>query len=129
MKHEIAMLMTDEQVDEYAASLGIDVSGCKTKAEKIKKAEARREHVATVNVIGLRIKVTSKRIHDLRFMEKYEGSENTNSNRESFIRDLVGDEQMKEIREACTDDDGTVDADGYLVVLNAINQADELKNF
>ena len=129
MKHETMMLMTDAQVDAYAALLGIDVDGCKTKAKKVEKREERRERVATVDVIGLHISIPIKRIHDKRLMDKYTGKAHTNMELESVIRDMVGDEQMEEIREVCTDEDGTVDADGYLVVLDAINRSDELKNF
>ena len=129
MKHETMMLMTDAQIDAYAGLLGIDVDGCKTKAEKVAKIEERRERVATVDVVGLHISIPIKRIHDKRLMEKYAGKAHTNEELESVIRDMVGDEQMEEIREAGTDEDGTVDADGYLVVLDAINRSDELKNF
>lgn len=123
------MLMTDAQIDAYAGLLGIDVDGCSTKAEKVAKIEERRERVATVDVVGLHISIPIKRIHDKRLMEKYAGKAHTNEELESVIRDMVGDDQMEEIREVCTDEDGTVDADGYLVVLDAINRSDELKNF
>ncbi len=123
------MLMSPEQLDGYARMLGFDVSGSKTVAEKVEAIEERRERVATVDVMGLSVTVPMKRLHDKRLMDKYAGGISTNSEMESFIADLVGDEQMRAIRDLVTDDDGTVDADAYALVLGAINTADELKNF
>lgn len=129
MRHTTLTLMSDEQLDAYARLLGFDVGGCGTKAEKIEEIESRRERVATVDVAGLAVTIPMKRLHDKRIIDRYGGVKLTNSGLESFIRDLVGDEQMGAIRDLCTDEDGTVDADGYLMVLNAINRSDELKNF
>lgn len=129
MKRSTLLRMTPEQLDGYARMLGFDVSGHETVEEKADAIEARRERVATIDVAGLSLTVPMKRLHDKRLIDKYKGGIKTNSDLESFIRDLVGDEQMDAIRVLVTDEDGTVDADGYLLVLNAINISNELKNF
>lgn len=129
MKRSTLLRMTPEQLDGYARMLGFDVSGHETVEEKADAIEARRERVATIDVAGLSLTVPMKRLHDKRLIDKYKGGIKTNSDLESFIRDLVGDEQMDAIRVLVTDEDGTVDADGYLLVLNAINTSNELKNF
>lgn len=123
------MLMSPEQLDDYAHLLGLDVSGIATVGEKIEEIESRRERVATVDVAGLSLTVPIKRLHDKRLMDKYKGKVVTNSDLECFVADLLGDDQMQAVRELCTDEDGTVDAEGYLLVLGAVNGADELKNF
>ena len=129
MKRSTLLRMTPEQLDGYARMLGFDVSGHETVEEKADAIEARRERVATIDVAGLSLTVPMKRLHDKRLIDKYKCGIKTNSDLESFIRDLVGDEQMDAIRVLVTDEDGTVDADGYLLVLNAINTSNELKNF
>ena len=108
MKRSTLLRMTPEQLDGYARMLGFDVSGHETVEEKADAIEARRERVATIDVAGLSLTVPMKRLHD---------------------KSLIGDEQMDAIRVLVTDEDGTVDADGYLLVLNAINTSNELKNF
>ncbi len=123
------MLMSPEQLDDYARLLGFDVSGCASKDEKVEEIESRRERVATIDVAGLSLTVPMKRLHDKRIMDKYKGGVKTNSRLEEFISDLLGEEQMQAVRDLCTDEDGTVDAEGYLMVLSAVNQSDELKNF
>lgn len=129
MKHSTMMLMSPEQLDDYARLLGFDVSGCVSKDEKVEEIESRRERVATIDVAGLSLTVPMKRLHDKRIMDKYKGGVKTNSRLEEFISDLLGEEQMQAVRDLCTDEDGTVDAEGYLMVLSAVNQSDELKNF
>lgn len=129
MKRSTLLRMTPEQLDGYARMLGFDVSGHETVEEKADAIEARRERVATIDVAGLSLTVPMKRLHDKRLIDKYEGGVKTNSELEDFISDLLGEEQMQSLRDACTDEDGTVDADGYMVLLESINAAEELKNF
>lgn len=129
MKRSTLLRMTPEQLDGYARMLGLDVSGHETVEEKADAIEARRERVATIDVAGLSLTVPMKRLHDKRLIDKYEGGVKTNSELEDFISDLLGEEQMQSLRDACTDEDGTVDADGYMVLLESINVAEELKNF
>lgn len=129
MKRSTLLRMTPEQLDGYARMLGLDVSGHETVEEKADAIEARRERVATIDVAGLSLTVPMKRLHDKRLIDKYEDGVKTNSELEDFISDLLGEEQMQSLRDACTDEDGTVDADGYMVLLESINVAEELKNF
>lgn len=129
MKHSVILKLTDEQLSEYAQTLGIDISGIESKDEKVKEIESRRDRKAVINILGLRVTVPMKRLHDKRILDKYAGAVQTNTELESFIRDLIGDKQVDAILKACTDDDGTVDADAYLMALRAINSSDELKNF
>lgn len=129
MKRSTLLRMTPEQLDGYARMLGLDVSGHETVEEKADAIEARRERVATIDVAGLSLTVPMKRLHDKRLIDKYEGGVKTNSELEDFISDLLGEKQMQSLRDACTDEDGTVDADGYMVLLESINVAEELKNF
>lgn len=129
MKRSTLLRMTPEQLDGYARMLGLDVSGHETVEEKADAIEARRERVATIDVAGLSLTVPMKRLHDKRLIDKYEGGVKTNSELEDFISDLLGEEQMQSLRDACTDEDGTVDADGYMILLESINVAEELKNF
>lgn len=129
MKHDYLVAMSDKELNDYADVIGIDITGIADHAAKIDEIESRRNRVATVRVCGLELHIPIKVLHDKRLIDKYADGVLTNTKLENFIHDLVGDKQMEAIRERCTDEDGTVDADGYLFVLNAINESSELKNF
>lgn len=128
MKHEYLVQMSDKELDAYGSTLGVDVSGIADHAGKVDEIESYRGRSATVRVMGLEITVAMKRLHDKRLMDEYGGKPLTNSVLEGFVAALVGEDQMQAIRERCTDDDGTIDADAYLTALTLINRADELKN-
>ncbi|MGR1083939.1 hypothetical protein ACUYFE_07925 [Olegusella massiliensis] len=129
MRHDYLVAMSDKELDGYADVMGIDVTGIADHAAKIDKIESTRNRIATVRACGLELHIPIKVLHDKRLIDKYADGALTNTKLENFIYDLVGDKQMEAIRERCTDEDGTVDTDGYLFILNAINESSELKNF
>lgn len=129
MRHETLARMSEVQLDAYADLLGIDTRNIDGVDAKVDEIESRRGRVAEVGVLGITVTIPMKRLHDRRIMDRYSGKAMTNSTLEDFIRDLVGDDQMDAIRDACTDEDGTVDSEALLYAYTCINGADELKNF
>lgn len=123
------MSMSERQLDAYALVLGIDVSGLATREEKVALIEERRERVADVDVLGMRVAIPVKRLHDKRLTDKLNGVAVSDEVLVAILEEIVGPDQMALIEERCTDEDGTVDTDAYALAIAEITNSDELKNF
>lgn len=129
MRREILYSMGEDELDEYASTLGIDTrkaKGAKAKADLI---EGKRERVAEVEAMGITVSIPIKRMHDKRITDKLNGKRLTDAQFDKLMMDLLGKEQYAAICEHVTDDDGTVDVDALGYILSKVVHSDELKNF
>ena len=67
--------------------------------------------------------------HDLRFTQLINKPDRTDDETEAAMAMLLGEEQMGALREAATEDDGTVDQDALAFAYMRVLSSDELKNF
>lgn len=121
--------MTADELDEYAKVLGFSAKACKTAADKAAMIERRRSRTATVSVLGMDFDILIKRAHDKRVSDAMARVGSSDGAAEEALALLLGDEQMADLVEACTDDDGTVDVDAMGLAYVKIVTSDELKNF
>lgn len=128
MKREILSTLNKKELDQYAATLGLDTSDMGTVAEKVDAIDEARGHVAKIRAMGMTLTIPIKRIHDLRITTRLSGSKSDDELMD-IAKDILGDEQMQAVYDHCTDDDGTVDAEAVSVILANIVTSDKLKNF
>ena len=130
MRHEVMMEMSLEQLDQYGMACGIDVSGKKTKAQKVALIEERRARVAEVDAVGMTLHVPVRAMHDKRVTDLLdrEGSI-TESDADWLMAALLGEEQYKALIEHCTDEDGVIDVTAVGLAFATIVRSDELKNY
>lgn len=82
-----------------------------------------------VSVLGVDLRVPVRAAHDLRFTQLVSKPDRTDDDIETAMTMLLGEEQMGALREAATEDDGTVDQDALAFAYARILSSDELKNF
>ena len=129
MNPEYMARMSASELDEYGAALGIEMRPAKTKDDKRRLIERRRGRVAVVRALGIDFEIPVKRARDRRLSGLVGKPDATDADMESAMRLLLGDEQMAELAEACTEPDGTVDVDAMAAAYVRIVTSDELKNF
>lgn len=130
MKHEVMMEMSLDQLDQYGRACGIDVSGKKTKAQKVALIEERRARVADVDALGMTLHVPVRAMHDKRVTDLLdrEGAL-SEADADWLMVALLGEEQYKALIERCTDDDGVIDVSAVGLAFATIIRSDELKNY
>lgn len=121
--------MSAKELDEYAQALGIVSKAAKSKQDKISLIERRREKIATVRALGIDFEIPIKRAHDKRVSELLGKDGRTDAETEEAMRLLLGDEQLEELANACTEDDGTIDVSAMGVAYVRILTSEQLKNF
>lgn len=122
-------LMSAEEVDEYGRVIGVDTSSVRSADDKARIIEARRERAVTVRAVGVELTVRKKALSDKRVTDLLaRGTGRTDAETEELMRLLVGDRQMDELVEACTDEDGTVDNAALALAFVKVMTSNELKN-
>lgn len=128
MRTSVMQEMTTDELDNYAAVLGVNIEAAKTKAQKIQTIVQARERTAQVSVYGTKFTIAIKTLHDKRVTDKV-NSAKTDADYEECGKLILGDKQYNKLVALCTDDDGTIDTDALGTALVRIFNADELKNF
>lgn len=128
MRTSVMQEMTTEELDSYAAVLGINLEAAKTKAQKIQTIVQARERTAQVSVYGTKFTIAIKTLHDKRVTDKVTNAK-SDADYEECGKLILGDKQYGKLVALCTDDDGAIDTDALGTALVRIFSADELKNF
>ena len=128
MNKEYLLKMSDEELAGYMKMLGISSKATKTREAKIELIERRRAKTETIDVLGIPIEVSVKKLRDRRVLDAYQAA-TTDAQMEAVARQIIGDEQMDALAVAATDEDGTVDVDalGYAIATSLTNK--KVKNF
>lgn len=129
MRKEVLETLSAEELEGYAAVIGVDVSNVKTKKARIAKIVEARERTADINALGMTLTVPIKKLHDKRVTDRLNGGIVGDEELMEIMAAILGEDQLAKIEAHCTDDDGTVDVDAYGVILAAVVNSDELKNF
>lgn len=130
MKPEYLRQMSREELDQYASIAGYDLGKARSVDAKVSAIEEAREHVATVKVLGgLEVEIPISRMHDKRLSDLLAKQDKTDGDVERLFVGLVGEDQAKAVEERCTDEDGTVDVDAYVLAIAQIFNAKAPKNF
>lgn len=129
MRKEVLETLSASELEGYAAVIGVDVSNVKTKKARIAKIMEARERTADVNALGMTLTVPIKRLHDKRVTDRLNGGIVGDEELMEIMAAILGEDQLAAIEAHCTDEDGTVDVDAYGVILAAVINSDELKNF
>ena len=129
MRKETLLSLTGDEIDEYAAVLGIDTTKLKAKAAKVERIEKARERVADIDVLGMTVAVPIKKLHDKRITDRMTSGAMSDRQLDGLMKDLLGEEQLQRVYEHCTDEDGTVDVEAIALVYTTIVKSDSLKNF
>lgn len=116
------------ELDQYARICGIDVTGRKTREEKIEVIEDRRGRVAEVEMLGRVFTVPVRKMHDKRVTDVLAGKAPDEEVVKVF-RELLGEEQHAEVMELCTDEDGVVDGEAYALAMARLVTCEDLKNY
>ena len=128
MRTSVMQEMTTDELDSYAAVLGVNIEAAKTKAQKIQTIVQARERTAQVSVYGTKFTIAIKTLHDKRVTDKV-NSAKTDADYEECGKLILGEKQYDKLVALCTDDYGTIDTDALGTALVRIFNADELKNF
>lgn len=129
MRKEVLETLSASELEGYAAVIGVDVSNVKTKKARIAKIVEARERTADINALGMTLTVPIKRLHDKRVTDRLNGGVVGDEELMEIMAAILGEDQLAKIEAHCTDEDGTVDVDAYGVILAAVINSDELKNF
>lgn len=129
MKAEQLARMNAKELDAYAQAMGIDISNAKSATSKVKIITQKRERVATISTLGMDLDIPIKRARDKRVSDILTNQNATDDDLAYAMTLLLGEEQMAEVEEVCTDEDGTVDVCALATVFSALVTSDELKNF
>lgn len=128
MKKEILEKLSDAEIADYAASLGIELAPASNHAEKVRLIEGRRERMVTITLLGIPFKVAMKAATDQRVELLLSKRDRTDEDTFEALRLMLGDEQTEILIDACTDEDGTIDAVALGVAFVRLITSDELKN-
>lgn len=129
MRKEVLETLSASELKRYAAVIGVDVSNVKTKKARIARIVEARERTADINALGMTLTVPIKRLHDKRVTDRLNGGVVGDEELMEIMAAILGEDQLAAIEAHCTDEDGTVDVDAYGVILAAVINSDELKNF
>lgn len=128
MNPEYLARMSAKELDSYAQVIGVDVSNAKTCEDKQALIAERYGRCAVVPALGIKFRIPFKRVHDKRITDLLTKDGRTDEETEQAMRLLLGDEQLAELVEACTDTDGTIDVQAMALAFATIITSDELKN-
>ncbi len=129
MNRDAMALMSAAELDEYGQILGIEMKPARTKAQKVALITSKRERTATVTALGLQLEVPMKALTDKRVSDILGKEGRTDEDIVRVMELMLGPDQMQAVADACTDEDGTVDAAGLAVAFSRLVLSDELKNF
>lgn len=129
MRHDVMMEMSLEQLDQYGRACGIDVTGKRTKAQKVALIEERRGRVAEIDALGMTLSVPVRAMHDKRVTDLLDRGDLTEAEADQLMTMLLGDEQYGRLVERCTDEDGVVDVNAIGLAFATVVRSDELKNY
>lgn len=129
MNPEYMERMSAKELDEYAKSCGIQVTRLKSKQDKIRVINERRERSVIVRALGIDFEIPIKRVHDKRLADLINKPNATDDDMAEAMLLLLGQEQLDELVRACTEEDGSVDVDAMAVAYVRIITSKELKNF
>lgn len=123
------MEMSLEQLDQYGRVCGIDVTGKRTKAQKVALIEERRARVADIDVLGMTLHVPVRAMRDKRVTDLISRGDLTEAEADWLMGALLGEEQYEALVERCTDDDGIVDVNALALAFGTVIRSDDLKNY
>ena len=129
MRTEALNAMTDEELEQYARTLGFTTKAAKSHDAKVRLIAKRRERGVDVSALGVDLRVPVRAAHDLRFTQLINKPDRTDDETEAAMTMQLGEEQMGALREAATEDDGTVDQDALAFAYMRVLSSDELKHF
>jgi len=127
MKPEILNKMSDAEINEYAASLGIELAPASNREDKVLLIESRRERSVTVTLLGIPFKVPIKAAYDQRIETLLTKRDRTDEDTFEAMRLMLGEAQTAVLVDACID--GTIDAAALGVAFVRLITSEELKNF
>nr|DAL86239.1 MAG TPA: hypothetical protein [Caudoviricetes sp.] len=119
--------MSAEELDEYGRVLGIEMRPAKTAAQKMALIGSKRDRTATVTALGMQFEVPMKALSDKRVTDVLSDAARTDADVYRTLGLMLG-EQMGELVDAVTDEDGTVDSAAIALAFVRIVTSDELKN-
>lgn len=127
MNKEAMARMSADELDEYGRVLGIEMRPAKTAAQKVALINAKRERTATATALGMQFEVPMKALTDKRVTDVLSDPARTDEDVYRTLGVMLGD-QMGELTDAVTDEDGTVDSAALALAFVRIVTSDELKN-
>ena len=127
MNKEAMARMSADELDEYGRVLGIEMRPAKTAAQKVALINAKRDRTATVTALGMQFEVPMKALSDKRVVDVLANVNRTDEDVYRTLGVMLGD-QMGELTDAATDEDGTVDSAALALAFVRIVTSDELKN-
>ena len=127
MNKEAMARMSAEELDEYGRVLGIEMRPAKTEAQKMALIGSKRDRTATVTALGMQFEVPMKALSDKRVTDVLSDAARTDADVYRTLGLMLG-EQMGELVDAVTDEDGTVDSAAIALAFVRIITSDELKN-
>ena len=128
MNKDAMAAMSAEELDRYGRVLGIEMKPARTKAQKIALIASKRERSATVTALGMQFEVPAKALSDKRLNDILAKQEHTDEDILTALELMIGTEQLRDLADACTDEDGTVDAPALALAFVMITESAELKN-
>lgn len=128
MNKDAMAAMSAEELDRYGRVLGIEMKPARTKAQKIALITSKRERSATVTALGMQFEVPAKALSDKRLNDILAKQEHTDEDILTALGLMIGTEQLQDLADACTDEDGTVDAPALALAFVMITESAELKN-
>lgn len=128
MNKDAMAAMSADELDRYGRVLGIEMKPARTKAQKIALITSKRERSATVTALGMQFEVPAKALSDKRLNDILGKPEHTDGDILTALELLIGPEQLQDLADACTDEDGTVDAPALALAFVMITESGELKN-
>lgn len=128
MNKDAMAAMSAEELDRYGRVLGIEMKPARTKAQKIALITSKRERSATVTALGMQFEVPAKALSDKRLNDILAKQEHTDEDILTALELMIGTEQLRDLADACTDEDGTVDAPALALAFVMITESAELKN-
>lgn len=127
MNKEAMARMSADELDEYGRVLGIEMRPAKTVAQKVALISSKRDRTATVTALGMQFEVPMKALSDKRVVDVLANVNRTDEDVYRTLGVMLGD-QMGELVDAATDEDGTVDSAALALAFVRIVTSDELKN-
>lgn len=127
MRKESLEGMTLKDIDSYGKSIGMDVTGKKSKKAKIDELMKFRGRKVTVSLLGHDFEILMKRLADKRLAD-LQGKEWTDQHIYDALKLILGDEQYEKLMSIATDEDGTVDSQALGFAFGQILRSTAVKN-
>jgi hypothetical protein len=129
MKHDTLMDCTKEELEAYAEYLGINLESKKGISQKVAAIEQARSKCVDITVFGHIFTIPIKAAHDQRAADILQKGSLTDEEVMRLLELLLGEKQLEDFIELCTDEDGVVDVEAMAVAMRRIITSDKLKNF